>query len=156
MSDRFRPVDQERIEAMLDGFKLKHLRGADGTTHTAFPGLVVFFHLENAGFKISARWLATAKTPADITGLRLAANELNRLLPLVRVHPVLRDDHTAVAIFEAPFFTPGGLSDEQLQAMLEFYFPAIHHIADTLNQQLPDLADPLSETANPVPPECEA
>ncbi len=151
MSDRFTPVDQERIEAMLDGFNLKHFRGEDGTTHTAFPGLVVFFHLESAGFKISTRWLATAKTAEEITALRLAANELNRLMPLVRVHPVLREDHTAVAIFEAPFFTPGGLTDEQLQSMLEFYFSAIHHMADQLNQELPDLTDPLPGTTNPAP-----
>ncbi|MCP1388586.1 YbjN domain-containing protein [Corynebacterium sp. TA-R-1] len=139
------PITQERIEAQLDGFGLKHFRGEDGTTTTAFPGLVCFFQITDAGFKISTRWLATARTQDEVQALRIAANDINRSVPLVRTHPITREDGTAVALIEAPFFTTLGASDEQLKKMLEFYFSAIHHVAAQLTERVPNIVDPQPE-----------
>lgn len=135
------PVTQERIEERLDGFGLKHFRDDEGMTVTAFPGLACFFVVNESGFKVTTRWMATARSAEDVRTLRLAANDLNQVLPLVRVHPIVRDDNSAVALIEAPFFTAGGATDEQLTAMLEFYFSAIHHVASELTGRLPGISD---------------
>ena len=140
------PITQERIEAQLDAFDLKYFRGEDGNTRTAFPGLVCFFEFTDAGCKISSRWLGTAATPEDIETLRATANELNRIIPLVRTHPILRSDDTAIAIIEAPLFATVGVTDGQLQQMLEYYFSSAHHVMAELKQALPHLDDSLTES----------
>ncbi|QPK84096.1 YbjN domain-containing protein [Corynebacterium qintianiae] len=138
----FAPVTQERIEGHLDTLNLTHFRGeSDGLTRTGFPGLVCFFQVEDAGFKVTARWLPICDTNADALELRLVVNELNRSLPLVRVHPVRREDGSTVVLIEAPFFTSGAVSDEQFAAMIEFYFSAIHHVKAQLEKRLPQLAE---------------
>lgn len=144
------PITQERVEAQLDAFDLKYFRGDDGNTRTAFPGLVCFFEFTDAGCKISSRWLGTAATPEDIETLRETANQLNRIIPLVRTHPILRSDDTAVAIIEAPLFATVGVTDEQLRQMLEFYFSSAHHVKGELKEALPHIDDSLTE------PESEA
>lgn len=137
----FTPVTQERLERHLDTLNLTHFRGeSDGLTRTGFPGLVCFFQVEDAGFKVTTRWLAVSDTDADTLELRLLCNELNRSLPLVRVHPVVRPDQTTVVLMEAPFFTSGAVSDEQLANMIGFYFSAIHHVKDRLEAGMPQLA----------------
>lgn len=141
MATTLTPVTQERIEAQLDAFNLKHFRSEEGLTHTAFPGLVVYFQVADFGFKASARWMATARTETDTRALRVKANEFNRAMPLVRTHPITRDDNTTVIIIEAPFLSNTGVTDEQLQAMLEFYFSAIHHIAGQLHEAFPQIED---------------
>lgn len=151
MTETFTPVDQERIEAVLDGFNLKHFRGDDGTTRTAFPGLVLFFQIAEFGFKISTRWMATVRSAEDIQTLRIESNNLNRAMPLIRLHPITRDDGTAVLLIEAPFFTTVGVTDDQLREMLSFYFSGIHHVADQMRGHLPHISDEL-----PGDPESEA
>lgn len=143
MTQTFAPVDQERIEAVLDEFDLKHFRGDDGTTRTAFPGLVVFFQIEDFGFKVSTRWLATARTAEDIQTLRYESNTLNQMMMLIRLHPIVREDETAVLLIEAPFFTTAGVTDEQLRQMLSFYFSGIHHVAEQMRGHLPHIVDEL-------------
>lgn len=141
MTQTLAPVDQERIEAVLDEFDLKHFRGDDGTTRTAFPGLVVFFQIEDFGFKVSTRWLATAREHDDIQVLRSETNLLNQMLMLIRVHPIIREDGTAVVLIEAPFFTTAGVTDEQLSQMLGFYFSEIHRISERLGAHMPQILD---------------
>ena len=159
MSETLSPVTQERIEAQLDGFGLKHFRGEDGETTTAFPGLVCFFTVIDAGFKVSTRWMATARKPEQVQKLRYVANDLNAVVPLVRTHPIVREDETAVAVIEAPFFTTAGVTDSQLKSMLEFYFSAIHHIAEKLGKHVPGILDPMpgeNDAAATETPESEA
>ncbi|SDL68948.1 Putative sensory transduction regulator [Corynebacterium mycetoides] len=135
------PVTQERIEALLDSLDLTHFRGeSDGLTRTGFPGLVCFFQVEEAGFKITTRWLPVASAEDETAELRGVVNDLNRSLPLVRVHPVRREDGTTVVLIEAPFFTSGSLDDAQLTRMVEFYFSAIHHVKGQLEKRVPQLA----------------
>ncbi|WP_342319641.1 YbjN domain-containing protein [Corynebacterium mayonis] len=138
----FTPVTHQRIEALLTEAGLSHFRGdADGEIRTAFPGLVCFFQLDSVGFKVTTRWLATARKPKDVLNLRIAANELNRTTPLVRVHAVPRDDGSTLALFEAPFFTSGGVSDTQLRGMLSFYFTVIRELGKALEAKLPHILD---------------
>ena len=138
----FAPVTQERIEEHLDALNLTHYRGEeDGLTRTAFPGLVCFFIVDQAGFKVTTRWLALSDVSTQTQALRLECNELNRSLPLLRVHPVTREDATTVVLIEAPFFTSGAVSDGQLRKMLEFYFSGIHHVKERLEARFPQLAE---------------
>lgn len=146
MTATLAPVTQERIEAVLDALGLKHFRGEDGQTHTAFPELVCFFQVADVGFKATTRWMATARDDKDIQTLRLMANDLNRAMPLVRTHPMVREDGTAIALVEAPFFAAPGVSDEQLRAMIEYYFSAIHHVKAQLGGQLAHIIDPRPES----------
>ena len=143
MTQTFAPVDQERIETVLDEFDLMYFRGEDGTTRTAFPGLVVFFQIEDFGFKVSTRWLATARTDNDIETLRYESNTLNQMMMLIRLHPIVREDETAVLLIEAPFFTTAGVTDQQLRQMLSFYFSGIHHVAEQMRGHLPHIVDEL-------------
>lgn len=146
MATTFAPVSQDRIAATLEAMDLKYFREDDGDTRTAFPGLVVFFEVESEGFKATSRWMATASQPEDVETLCELSNHLNRSMPLVRVHPVRRDDGTAIAIIEAPFFSNDGFSDEQLQHMLEYFFSAIHHAAAQLREALPGLEEAFTDT----------
>lgn len=145
------PLTQERIEAQLDAFGLKHFRGDDGLTRTAFPGLVCFFNIEPEGFQVTTRWLGTAQSVEDAATMRLFANELNRRMPLVRTRRHTREDGTAIVLFEGAFFTDPGVADSQLAGMLEFYFSAIHHMAEEFRGALPHLDDTLPAPESPAP-----
>lgn len=144
MTQQLAPATTERIGQTLDELNLKYFHGEAGDIRTAFPGLAVFVEQQPQGFKASARWMAVLDTPKDIHDLRLKANEINRSLPLVRVHAVRRDDGTAVAIMEAPFFAIDGFTDAQLRSMLEYFFSAIHHVADLLRKQFPHVEEILA------------
>lgn len=135
------PVTQSRMERHLDELNLTHFRGeSDGLTRTGFPGLVCFFQFEEVGYKITARWLPVCGDDTTAAALRRTVNELNRSLPLVRAHPVRRDDGTTVVLAEAPFFTSGGIDDEQLAQQVAFFFSTIHHVKDVLERKFPALA----------------
>lgn len=136
------PITQERIEHTLTAIGLQHFRSQhDGRTRTAFPNLVCFIEIQDIGFKITTQWLATAKMNADKQNLRLSINQLNRSLPLLRAHPAQREDGGLVAMLEAPFFSSDGFSDEQLTAMLQFYFSVVHYAAQALEDNFSHLLD---------------
>lgn len=135
-------ISHERIAATLKAMGLQYFQEDSGEVRTAFPSLMVFFEVGNGGFKATARWLGIVKGD-DIQTLRLRCNEINRTMPLVRVHPVRREDD-AVAIIEATFFSNEGFSDEQLHGMLDYYFSAIHHVVNLLHEALPDTSELLS------------
>lgn len=135
------PATHERIAATLTSMNLKYYTEEGGEVRTAFPGLAVFFEVGDQGFKASARWMATLSGASDIYTLRTKANEMNRSLPLVRVHPVVREDGTAVVVTEAPFFAADGFTDGQLREMLEYFFSAIHHVADEMRKQFPRIEE---------------
>lgn len=136
------PVTQERIEAALDALELQYFRSSeDGLTRTAFPSIMCFFEVQDIGFKITSQWLGTAKMNADKQNLRLSINELNRSLPLLRAHPIQREDGGLVALFEAPFFSSDGFSDEQLQSMLQFYFSVMHYAVEALDENFAHIKD---------------
>ncbi|OEY23763.1 hypothetical protein A0K93_03110 [Corynebacterium sp. BCW_4722] len=143
MTQQLAPANADRIAAVLDSLNLKYFRGEVGDIRTAFPGLAVFLEEQPEGFKASARWMAVLEEPKDIYALRLKANEMNRFLPLVRVHAVQREDNTAVVIIEAPFFATDGFTDEQLSNMIEYFFSAIHHTADVMRKQFPHVEEML-------------
>ncbi|MBC3178634.1 YbjN domain-containing protein [Corynebacterium lujinxingii] len=143
MATAFPAISQDRIAATLKAMDLKYYQEDTGETRTAFPGLAVFFDVANEGFKASARWMATVRGADQVATFRTRCNEINRTMPLVRVHPVRRDDDTAVALIEAPFFSNDGFSDDQIREMLEYYFSAIHHIAQLLRDALPDVEETL-------------
>lgn len=140
-------VTQDRIAATLEALDLKFYREDNGEVRTAFPGLVVFFEVENEGFKATSRWMAVVDGPEDTERLRELANTLNRSLPLVRVHPVQRADGTAIAIMEAPFFSGDGFADEQLREMCEYFFSAIHHVAGKLREAFPGREESFTDGA---------
>ena len=104
---------------------------------------MVFFQIEDFGFKVSTRWLATARSAEDIQTLRLESNTLNQMMMRIRLHPVVRADGTAVLLIEAPFFTTVGVTDQQLRQMLNFYFSGIHHVAEQMRGHLPHIVDEL-------------
>lgn len=143
----FPPVTQERIASTLEGMDLKYFREDGGEVRTAFPGLVVFFEVEREGFKATSRWMAVVDEPEDVEKLREFANVMNRTLPLVRVHPVQRQDGTAIAIMEAPFFSGDGFADTQLREMCEYFFSAIHHVAGQLRETFPGLEESFNDGA---------
>lgn len=143
----FPPVSQDRIASTLEALDLKYYREDNGEVRTAFPGLVVFFEVEKEGFKATSRWMAVVDRPEDVEKLRELANTLNRSLPLVRVHPVQREDGTAIAIVEAPFFSGDGFADEQLREMCEYFFSAIHHVASKLREAFPGREESFTDGA---------
>lgn len=146
MTAQLAPVTHDRIAATLDALNLQYYR-EDGEVRTAFPALAVFFEVEPQGFKATARWMATLTEEGDIQLLRRKANELNRALPLVRTHPVVRPDETAVCVVEAPFFASDGFTDEQVRQMLEYFFSIIHHVAEEMRTTFPHIEElvPTSE-----------
>ena len=142
----FPTVSQDRIASTLNAMDVKFYREGNGEVRTAFPGLVVFFEVEKEGFKATSRWMAVLDQPADVEKLRELANSLNRSLPLVRVHPVQREDGTAIAIMEAPFFSGDGFADQQLREMCEYFFSAIHHVAGKLREASPGREESFTDT----------
>lgn len=138
----FAPVTQERIEATLDQMGLKHYRSeSDGVTVTAFPSAVCFFRLDGDMLNIVSRWLGKAHSEEEQDALRRAINHTNRSLPRLRAHRVDWEDGAMLAFIDAPFFPIGGLEDEQLIGMLDFYFAMLRYATDQLNELLPELSD---------------
>lgn len=138
----FAPVTQERIAATLEALDLKYFRDEEkGDIRTAFPGLAIFFEVGEPGFKATARWMTIFNDPGEIAKLRVKANDMNRSLPLLRVHAITRNDNTAVAVMEAPFFARAGVTDTQLRQMIEFFFSIIHHCRDELKRTFPNAQD---------------
>lgn len=144
MAAELAPVTHDRIASTLEALGLQYYR-EDGRepneVRTAFTGLAVFFETQPQGFKVSSRWMATLEDEADIQLLRRKANELNRALPLVRIHPVVREDGTAVCIADAPFFASDGFSDEQIRQMLEFYFSVAHLMTREMRATFPHIEE---------------
>ncbi len=141
MAESLTPVTHDRLASTLEAMNLQYYRDEDGDLRTAFPGLAVFFQVAEEGFKTSTRWMANLTKTEDIEKARLISNQLNQSLPLVRVHPVLRDDLTCVIVIEAPFFAREGATDEQLKQMLDFYFSVIHHVAAAMRGSFPDVEE---------------
>lgn len=135
-------ISQDRIAATLKSMGVQYFREDSGEVRTAFPSLMVFFEVAEGGFKATARWLGIIEGD-DIETLRLRCNEINRTMPLVRVHPVRREDD-AVVLIDAPFFSNEGFTDEQVRAVLDYYFSAIHHVVNLLREALPDTSELLS------------
>ena len=138
VSPTFGPVTTERIFSALDRLGVEHARATDGSPCVRVAGLVCFFRADPSPspvfLRASGRWLATARTRDDVTRLRLAINEVNRAVPLVRVHPVLRRDGSALAVLDAAFFTNGAASDAQVCGMLEFFFAAASRAVELLSR----------------------
>ena len=141
VAEALTPITQERVEAQLTGFGLQHFRNDEGLTVTAFPGMVSFFEFADAGCKITTRWLGAVESQDDTRTLHLRANELNRFIPVLRVHPMTRSDGSTIALMEAPLFATFGVSDSQLTAMLEFYFSTVHQLQAELRKALPHIPD---------------
>lgn len=149
MADTLAPVTHDRLASTLEAMNLQYYRDEDGDIRTAFPALAVFFQVEKEGFKASTRWMATLTAREDIEKARLVANKLNQSLPLVRVHPVLRDDLTCVIVIEAPFFTREGVTDDQLTQMLDFYFTVINHVGAAMHGSFPDVEEITPDDSDP-------